>query len=203
MKKTMMSVFACACVIAFAGNAMADQTAPTPVKQEEPKPQRGYGKLRLGFDLMFGAAPDPVNLDLTVNPFEDMLVPRVGISYNAITPGLVLGLRLDPLAYFSRLPIGLIGDLSGGWFSQGSPPSVSNGMKVGYNYYSLMGGLRLGRPTGFHWDFLVGSSWTNLSTSGFAAQLTSLPPGVTVGDPSGKLQVTPTFLTGFGVNWTL
>jgi len=207
MNKRTMSVFSLGLLatMAVGGNAMADQPVAQyqPVQQQAPKPERGYGKLRLGFDFDFGFAPNPANLELVLNPFEDMLTLHGGLSYNALSFGPTIGLRLDPLAYFSRLPIGLIGDVSGGSFSQGTPPGVNTGIKVGYTYTNLLCGMRLGRNSGFHWDFLVGTSWTNISTNGFQSAISSLPPGVSVGNPSGSLQITPTFLTGFSVVWDL
>jgi hypothetical protein len=197
MKKT-MSVVAFMSAMLFAGTAMADQP-----KADAPKPERGYGKLRLGFGFDFGAAPAPLALELVVHPWEDMLTGHIGVGYNALAFGPTYGLRLDPLAYFARFPVGIIGEWNGGSFSQGTPPGVNTQIKVGYSYNDLMAGLRFGRSRSFEWTFLFGSAWNNFTTNNFSTSNTQSPVGVSVGNPSGSLQLTPIFLTGFHAVWSL
>ena len=161
---------------------------------------KGEHPLRLGGSLDFGV-PSGVALSAVVHPKEDYLVPSVGLTYNGLSFGGRLALRFDPLALKPRIPIGLFLDLQGGIVGQGTIPGHSDLPSVGYDYINCYGGLRLGTPNGFQWDFEVGPSYIAAHTGNFQSVISNSTPGLTVSNPSVSGWIAPTFITGFSVVW--
>lgn len=162
----------------------------------------GNHPLRLGFGADVGV-PSGASLGLVVHPKQDWISVSPSLTYNALSFGGRLALKLDPMALINKgnLPIGLFGDVQGGFFGQGTIPGHSDLPGIGYDYLNLYGGLRLGKPNGFHWNFELGPTYLHASTNNFQALLKNGTPGLTVGNPTVNGWVTPTFVTGFEVVW--
>lgn len=167
------------------------------VSATEPVPH----PLRLGFGIDIGA-PSGVALGLVVHPKIDWVSAQLSVTHNAINFGGRGSVKLDPLAIFPNLPIGLFGDLQAGIAGRGNVPSVSEAPPLGYNYVNLYGGLRLGKPNGFHWNFEAGPSYLVAKTSDFQGFVSKNTSGdVRVSNPTVSAWITPTFITGFEVVW--
>jgi len=108
---------------------------------------------RAGFGADVGV-PSGASVGLVVHPFEDVLTVQPSLTYNGLNFGGRLSLKFDPMALAKRLPVGLFIDGQGGFAEQGTVPGHS--ATLGYDYVNVYGGLRLGRPNGFHWNFEVG-----------------------------------------------
>jgi hypothetical protein len=155
--------------------------------------------LRIGFGADVGV-PSGVALGAVVHPKIDWVSVQLSLTHNAMAFGGRASVKLDPLALFPNVPIGLFGDFQGGLTGQGN--IHSDLPSVGYQYVNLYGGLRLGKPNNFHWNFEVGPSYIHASTQGFQAfAVNNGATGVTVSEPSIRAWVTPTFITGFEVVW--
>lgn len=160
----------------------------------------GNHPLRLGFGADVGV-PSGASLGLVVHPKLDWVSVSPSLTYNGLAFGGRLALKLDPMALATRLPIGLFADVQGGFAGQGNIPGHSDLPSVGYDYLNLYGGLRLGRPNGFHWNFEVGPTYMHVNTNNFQSVLSSAPAGLTIGNPTVNGWLVPTFVTGFEVVW--
>lgn len=156
--------------------------------------------VRVGFGMDLGV-PSGVALGVVVHPKIDWLSAQASLTHNVLNFGGRLSVKLDPLALKPNLPIGLFFDAQGGFAAQGNIPGHSDLPSLGYDYLNLYGGLRLGKPNGFHWNFEVGPTYLHASTDNFQAVLKSGTPGLSVGNPTVNGWVTPTFVTGFEVVW--
>ena len=180
MKRFLTSCFAVVALLSVSAPAMADQST-----------------FRAGFGADVGV-PSGASLGLVVHPFQDVLVVQASLTYNYLAVGGRLSLKLDPMALKKNLPIGVFIDGQGGFFGQGTIPGHS--ATVGYDYVNLYGGLRFGKPNGFHWNIEVGPTYLSAQTGNFQSLFTSTS-GTSVGNPKVSGWVVPTFVTGFEVVW--
>lgn len=160
----------------------------------------GEHPLRIGGEMDLGL-PSGVALGVVVHPKVDYLVPSLALTYNGLSFGGRLALKFDPLALKRNVPIGIFIDLQGGIVGQGNIPGHSDLPSLGYDYMNFYGGLRLGKPNGFHWNFEVGPTYLAAHTGNFQSVLPSDSKGLTVSDPGVHGWVVPTFITGFQVVW--
>ncbi len=163
----------------------------------------GDHPLRLGFGMDVGV-PSGASLGLVVHPKQDWISVQPSLTYNGLAFGGRLALKLDPMALINKgnLPIGLFADAQGGFAGTGTIPGHSDLPGIGYDYLNLYGGLRLGKPNGFHWNFEVGPTYLHATTDNFQAVLKNTnTSGLTVGNPTVNGWVIPTFVTGFEVVW--
>ena len=163
----------------------------------------GDHPLRLGFGMDVGV-PSGASLGLVVHPKQDWISVQPSLTYNGLAFGGRLALKLDPMALINKgnLPIGLFADAQGGFAGEGTIPGHSDLPGIGYDYLNLYGGLRLGKPNGFHWNFEVGPTYMHASTNNFQSLLKSSgTSGLTVGNPTVNGWLIPTFVTGFEVVW--
>lgn len=162
----------------------------------------GNHPLRLGFGGDVGV-PSGASLGLVVHPKQDWLSVSPSLTYNGLAFGGRLALKLDPMALINHgnLPIGLFADVQGGFFGQGTIPGHSDLPSLGYDYLNLYGGLRLGKPNGFHWNFEVGPSYLHATTGNFQSVVGNSGNGLTIGNPTVDGWLIPTFVTGFEVVW--
>lgn len=151
---------------------------------------------RAGFGMDLGV-PSGASVGLVVHPWEDVLTVQPSLTYNALAFGGRVSLKLDPMALAKNLPVGLFVDGQGGFAEQGNIPGKS--ASLGYDYVNIYGGLRLGKPNGFHWNFEAGPTYLNATTGNFQSLFTT--SGVGVGNPKVSGWVAPTFVTGFEVVW--
>lgn len=157
--------------------------------------------LRVGFGMDLGV-PSGAALGVVVHPKVDWASVQLSLTHNVLAFGGRASLKLDPLALKPNLPIGLFADVQGGFAAQGNIPGHSDLPSVGYDYLNLYGGLRLGKPNGFHWNFEVGPTYMHISTDNFQSALKSgNVPGLSVGNPTVNGWLIPTFVTGFEVVW--
>jgi hypothetical protein len=161
----------------------------------------GDHPLRLGFGLDAGL-PSGIALGLVIHPKEDWATFNLALTDNALALGSRASLKLDPIALAPNCPIGLFADVQAGFAGQGSIPGHSDLPGLGYQYVNLYGGLRLGRPNGFHWNFELGPTYLSAHTNNFQSVLGSASvAGLQVGNPTVTGWVVPTFVTGFEVSW--
>lgn len=154
---------------------------------------------RIGFGADVGV-PSGAQVGVVVNPFIDWARVEVSLGYNYLSFGGRASLQLDPMALLPNLPVGLFADVQAGFFPTSAVPGHSDLPKVGYDYLNLYGGLRLGKPNGFHWNLEVGPTYMHANTSNFQSILSKTgSSGLTVGNPSANIWLVPTFVTGFTV----
>lgn len=157
--------------------------------------------LRIGFGGDVGI-PSGISVGVVVHPKVDWVSVQLSITHNIINFGGRIAAKVDPLAYFSSVPVGIFGDFQFGGNFSGNIPSLSDFPTIGYRYINMYGGLRLGRPNGFHWNFEVGPSFIDVSTHNFQTFVNKDTANkVTVSEPKVSLTLTPTFITGFEVMW--
>lgn len=172
---------------------------PVFLSDTPPKPHSRY-KFRIGFGFDFGANPAPLALGVVMHPGVDWVSVEAALTENVLSPGGRLSLRLDPFAAaFPRLPVGLFGDVQGGFAPRGNIPGHADLPSIGYDYLNLYGGLRFGRASAFNWVIEMGPSFLHATTDRFQSVLNSngAPSGLTVANPVVNGMVSPTFLTGF------
>lgn len=157
---------------------------------------------RVGFGMDVGV-PSGAAVGLVVHPKTDVLSLQLSVTYNALNLGERLSVKVDPFGLLPNCPIGLFVDVQGGWALNGTIPGHSELPGIGYHYANFYGGLRFGKPNGFHWNLEVGPTYMQVNTSGFQDALNSLsaPKGLTIGNPTVTGWVMPTFVTGFEVVW--
>lgn len=155
--------------------------------------------LRVGFGLDVGA-PSGVAVAIVVHPKVDWLSTSAALTHNGLAFGGRLSVKLDPMG-IKNYPIGLFVDCQGGFASNGSIPGYSDLPSFGYQYLNLYGGLRLGRPNGFHWNFEIGPSYVHLTSHNFQGFLGNQGTGVSIGNPTMTGWLVPTFVTGFEIVW--
>lgn len=160
----------------------------------------GNHPLRLGFGADVGV-PSGASLGLVVHPKQDWFSVSPSLTYNGLAFGGRLALKLDPLALLPNLPIGLFGDVQGGFAGEGNIPGHSDLPGLRYDYLNLYGGLRLGKPNGFHWNFEAGPTYMHINTNNFQSIFGSNANGLTIGNPTVNGWIVPTFVTGFEVVW--
>jgi len=166
----------------------------------EPAPPNPH-PFRMGFGMDVGV-PSGAALGLVVHPKVDWVSAQLSLTHNVLALGGRLSVKLDPFALKPDLPIGLFADFQGGLTGQGNIPSMNDYPSVGYSYLNLYGGLRLGKPNGFHWNFEAGPSYIYATTEGFQAFADKKgSKGLAVSNPTVSAWVTPTFVTGFEVVW--
>lgn len=159
----------------------------------------GKHPLRVGFGMDVGV-PSGAALGLVVHPKIDWVSAQVSLTHNAIAFGGRGSIKFDPLALLPKVPIGLFADFQGGFAGTGNVPGTTDLPSVGYKYFNMYGGLRLGKPNGFNWNFEVGPSYLVLSTKDFNSFVNKNGTNnVTVSEPKISLWLTPTFSTGFQV----
>jgi hypothetical protein len=187
MKRT-ASMIPAALIMSIAPSAMADSEPP-------PHP------LRVGFGMDIGV-PSGAALGIVVHPKIDTVTVQLALTYNAMAFGGRASVKLDPLALFPNVPIALFADVQGGLTGQGKVPTLSDYPSLGYGYLNFYGGLRLGKPNGFHWNFEAGPSYIHATTDGFQAYASkNVSNKLTVSNPTVSAWVTPTFVTGFQICW--
>jgi hypothetical protein len=187
MKRNVFA-FMLVALMSVTGLAMADEPAPNP------------HPLRVGFGMDLGL-PSGVALGVVVHPKIDWVSASVALTHNVLAFGGRASVKLDPLALLPKVPVGLFADFQGGFAGQGAIPGHADLPTVGYDYFNMYGGLRLGRPNGFHWNFEVGPTYLHVATENFQHLVASKTQGLTVGNPTVNGWVTPTFVTGFEVVW--
>ncbi len=177
---------------------------PTPKPQPAPDKDKVsfFGKFHAGFGLDVGV-PSGIAVGFVFTPWVDWARFDVSFNENVLAPGGRGSLQLDPLAVFHRLPIGVFADFQYGGFANGTVPGHSTTLPgFGYTYESILGGIRLGKPNGFHWNFEIGASHLNISTTNFQSVINnSSLTGLTIGNPSASAWLTPAFETGFAIVW--
>lgn len=153
--------------------------------------------LRLGFGADLGV-PSGVAVGAVVHPKIDWASAQLSLTHNAINFGGRLSVKLDPLALRPNLPIGVFFDIQGGIAGHGNIPGTTGLPPVGYDYFNFYGGLRLGKPNGFHWNIEVGPTYMVAHTNNFQNYIGEVK-NLTVSDPVVKAWLIPTFVTGFEV----
>lgn len=167
--------------------------------QADDKPAKHQFRAGFGMDL---GVPSGVALGFVVHPASDWLTLQASVTYNAMAPGGRLSLQLDPFGLLPNCPIGLFVDVQGGFAAQGSLVFMPNSPSVGYDYVNFYGGLRFGKPNGFHWNIEVGPTYMHVNTDNFQSWANSqFAQAFTVGNPTAQGWVLPTFMTGFEVMW--
>jgi hypothetical protein len=185
---------------------LAPQPAPATVVVVAPAPRPytpHHRRWRLGFGADIGL-PSGFAVGLVFNPWLDWVRLQASLTENVLHTGGRGSIQLDPMALMPRLPVGVFGDFQFGGFGQGGIPGHSNLPTVGYTYESLLAGLRLGRPNGFHWNIELGTTHMNVSSGNFAAVVNSNgggSSGLTIGNPKISGWASPAFDTGFTVVW--
>jgi len=186
MRKSMFSLLAVA-LMCIPVPANADETVPNP------------HPFRVGFGSDIGV-PSGFALGVVVHPKIDWISTQLSLTHNAIAFGGRLSVKLDPLALLPKIPIGLFADFQGGLANIGNIPGTTDLPQVGYKYLNMYGGLRLGRPNNFHWNFEVGPSYIYASTKDFQSFISKNGSNdVKVSNPAVSAWITPTFSTGFEV----
>jgi hypothetical protein len=182
------------------------------VVEDPPVPQRVRGKERIqskhvfrgGFGMDVGV-PSGVGIGFVFNPWIDWARVNISFQENVLSPGVRGSLQLDPFALLPKLPVGLFADFQYGFFPQGTVPGHSADLpSVGYTYESILGGLRLGKPNSFHWNFEFGASHMDISTGNFQSAVAKNGGNfgsLVLGNPSASGWITPSFTTGFCVTW--
>jgi hypothetical protein len=156
---------------------------------------------RIGFGMDVGV-PSGAALGVVFNPKVDWARLQLSVTYNYLTPGGRASLQLDPLALLPNCPIGLFADVQGGFSPESSVPGHTDLPQVGFDYVNLYGGLRFGKPNGFHWNFEAGPSYMHVSTANFQSLVSKTgTTGLVVGNPTVNGWLVPTFVTGFTVVW--
>jgi hypothetical protein len=156
--------------------------------------------VRAGFGMDVGL-PSGAAVGFVLHPGTDVLSLQTSLTYNALNFGGRAALKIDPMALARRLPIGVFLDVQGGFAAAGNVPGhTANLPSLGYDYANLYGGLRLGRASGFHWNFELGPSYLVANTGNFQSVIGN-NNGLKVGNPSANMWITPTFETGFEVSW--
>lgn len=193
---------------------------PTPVAEDNkavvvedpPVTQRVRGKERIqskhvfrgGFGMDVGV-PSGVGIGFVFNPWIDWARINLSFQENVLSPGIRGSLQLDPFALLPKLPVGLFADFQYGFFPQGTVPGHSADLpSVGYTYESILGGLRLGKPNSFHWNFEFGASHMDITTGNFqsvVAKNGGSLGNLVLGNPTASGWIAPSFVTGFGVVW--
>lgn len=207
--KKIVSVAFCGMVLACltsSGMALADDSQVYPnnysvneyhpsVKMPDPHP------FRIGFGMDLGV-PSGAAVGVVVNPKADWVRLQASLTYNYLAFGGRASLQLDPLALLPKVPIGLFADVQGGFYPRANVPGHSDLPQVGYDYLNLYGGLRLGRPNGFHWNIEVGPSYMHVATNNFQSLVNKTgTSGLMAGNPVVNGWLTPTFETGFTAVW--
>lgn len=185
MRKTIVSAFTVA-LLCFSVSASAQETRKHPI--------------RVGFGMDVGV-PSGLSLGVVLHPKVDWVSAQLSLTHNVLNFGGRVALKLDPLAVFANNPIAPFVDVQGGAAAQGTIPGHSDLPSLGYDYLNLYGGLRLGKPNGFHWNFEVGPTYMHVTTDNFQSVLGNKGQGLVVGNPTVNGWVTPTFVTGFEVVW--
>lgn len=156
---------------------------------------------RIGFGMDIGV-PSGAAVGVVVNPKVDWVRLQASLTYNYLAFGGRASLQLDPMALLPKLPIGLFADVQGGFFPRANVPGHNDLPQVGYDYVNVYGGLRLGRPNGFHWNLEIGPSYMHVATNNFQSLVSKTgTSGLTLGNPTVNGWVVPTFETGFTVVW--
>jgi len=156
--------------------------------------------LRVGFGMDVGV-PSGAALGVVVHPKVDWVSAQLSLTHNVLNFGGRLAVKLDPMALKPNLPVGVFFDTQGGFAANGTIPGHSDLPGLGYDYLNLYGGLRLGKPNGFHWNLEVGPTYMHISTSNFQSVVGSAPKTLTLGNPTVNGWLVPTFVTGFEVVW--
>lgn len=160
--------------------------------------------LRVGFGMDVGV-PSGGAVGVVVNPGLDWARLQASLTYDYLAFGGRGSLQLDPFALLPNCPIGLFADVQGGFQPEASIPGHSDLPGVGFDYVNLYGGLRLGKPNGFHWNFEVGPTYLHVSTKNFQSVLNQVNNsnlnGLVLGNPTVDGWFVPTFSTGFTVVW--
>lgn len=183
MRKILFSLAACV-IMLTSSLAMADQP------------------VRLGFGMDLGV-PSGAAVGVVVNPKLDWVRLQASLTYDYLSFGGRGSLQLDPFALLPNLPIGLFADIQGGFQPTANIPGHSDLPSIGFDYLNLYGGLRLGKPNGFHWNFEAGPTYLHASTSNFQSVVaqSGSSNGLMLGNPTVDGWITPTFMTGFTVVW--
>jgi len=181
MRKFLFSVVSVAALMATADSAFADP-------------------LRVGFGADIGV-PSGAAVGLVVNPGLDWARVQTSLTYDYLSFGGRGSLQLDPFALLPKCPIGVFADAQGGFQPDANIPGYADLPQVGFEYLNLYGGLRLGNPNGFHWNFEAGPTYLNLHTNDFQRVLNGTKISSWVGNPTISGWFFPTFETGFAVVW--
>jgi hypothetical protein len=188
-------------VVAFADMQATDAPVvvmPQRIRGTVAPPAKHDHVFRAGFGASVGL-PSGFGVGLVVNPWIDWARVELSLQNNVLSFGGRASLQIDPMTIKPRLPVGLFGDLQYGFFPKGSIPGHSSDYpSVGYDYESILLGLRLGRPNGFHWSLEAGPSHLNASTGNFQA-VTGKSSSVTVGNPTVSGWIFPAVETGFSI----
>lgn len=163
-------------------------------------------QFHMGFGMDVGI-PSGAAVGAVVNPGLDWVRIQASLTYNYLTFGGRGSVQLDPFVLLknsegSSIPFGLFADVQGGFAPEASVPGHSDLPQVGYDYLNLYGGLRFGRPNGFHWNLELGPTYMHVSTGNFQSVLNNAGvSGLKIGNPTVDGWLTPTFETGFTVVW--
>ena len=172
-------------LLCVTGTALGDEPSPHP--------------LRVGFGMDLGV-PSGIALGVVVHPKIDWVSTELSLTHNVLAFGGRLSVKLDPIALKPNFPIALFADFQGGFAGNGSIPGHSDLPTLGYDYLNIYGGLRLGRPNGFHWNIEVGPTYMHVASGNFQSVVGNTS-GLTVGNPTVNGWIVPTFTTGFEVVW--
>jgi hypothetical protein len=178
---------------------VAPAPAPTPEVVNEPS----HHPFRMGFGMDLGV-PSGAAVGLVVNPGLDWVRAQASLTYDYLSFGGRGSLQLDPFALLPNCPIGLFADVQGGFQPEANIPGKSDLPAVGFDYVNLYGGLRLGKPNGFHWNFEAGPTYMHVSTRNFQSIVNQAGSGsgnLVLGNPQVNGWLVPTFETGFTVVW--
>ncbi len=190
MRKFLFAAISVVALTATADSAFADD-----------RPNRFH----MGFGMDLGV-PSGAAVGVVVNPGLDWARLQASLTYNYLTFGGRGSLQLDPFALIrdrrGGIPFGLFADVQGGFYPQANVPGHSDLPSVGYDYLNLYGGIRLGRPNGFHWNFEAGPTYMHVATGNFQSVLNNAGvSGLKIGNPTVDGWFVPTFSTGFTVVW--
>jgi hypothetical protein len=183
MRKT-LAFSALACTLFVCGEASADP-------------------IRVGFGADVGV-PSGAAVGVVANPGLDWVRLQASLTYDYLSFGGRGSVQLDPMALIhdshGGIPFGVFVDGQGGFQPTASIPGHLDLPQVGFDYLNLYGGLRLGRPNGFHWNFEAGPTYLHVTTGNFQSVLNNAGvSGLKLGNPTVNGWFTPTFSTGFTV----
>jgi hypothetical protein len=146
----------------------------------------------MNFDL---GAPDGVALGVVVRPHLNWLRLNAAFTENVLAPGVRFGATVDPI----KFGIAPTFTVEGGHYWSGSVPVVSNPPTLGYDYANLHLGLEFGNRDKWRIYLHGGLSYMSVHTGNFQNTVSSLPDGVSLGNPWLNGWIAPTGKLGFAI----
>lgn len=157
--------------------------------------------IRLGGGMDIGV-PSGAAVGVVLNPGVDWVRLQTSLTYDYLAFGGRQSIQLDPFALLPNCPFGVFADAQVGFQPNASIPGHADLPQVGFDYLNLYGGLRFGKPNGFHWNVEMGPTYMHITTNNFQSVLNNTgTTGLVVGNPQVNGWIMPTVETGFTVVW--